>query len=188
MRLAGSGGREGLEVLAISRLALRCIPALLLLAATTACARDLPGRGAAGLDQGWVELDTAGESSIAESRDLDVGWRTIAEQTQASRSTLPVEFGTTSDVLRVITRLGTLESPTEPGLVLANVLSGSGAVPVASIRAEQVRRDTTTVDTVEVKVDPGPLQLYVVEAHGVTEWSIKVQAPLSAPLSLPTRR
>jgi hypothetical protein len=101
---------------------------------------------------------------------------------------VPVKFNTTSNVLRVITSLGTLESPTEAGLVLTNLLSGSGAVPVATVRAEQVRRDTTTADTIEVKVDPGPLQLYVVEAHGVTEWSVKVQAPLSAPLSLPTRR
>jgi hypothetical protein len=135
-----------------------------------------------------VELDTAGATPAGAAREPDAGWRTITEQTQASRSTVPVEFYTTSDVLHVITRLGTLESPTEPGLVLVNVLSGSGAVPVASVRAEQLRRDTTTVDTAEVKVDPGTLQLYVVEAHGVTEWSVKVQAPLSAPLPLPTRR
>lgn len=135
-----------------------------------------------------MELDTANASPLASVRDLDVGWKTIAEQAKDSRSTVPVEFSTTSNVLRVITRMGTLESPTEPGLLLTNILSGSGAVPVVTLRAEQVRRDTTIIDTVEVKVDPGPLQLYVVEAHGVTEWSIRVQAPLSAPLSVPSRR
>jgi hypothetical protein len=183
MRLSGFGV-EGWEVLASSRRALRRTPALLLLVATTACARDLPGRGGAGLEQGWVELDTAGASSVAGATDPDVEWRTVAEQTRSSRSTLPVEFSTNSHVLRVITHLGTLESPMAAGLVLVNLLSGSGAVPIATVRAEQARRDTTAVDTVEVKVDPGPLQLYVVEAHGVTEWSVKVQAPLS----LPTRR
>lgn len=135
-----------------------------------------------------MELDTAVATPDGPAREPDAGWRTVTEQTQTSRSTVPVRFYTTSDVLHVITKLGSLESPTEPGLVLLNLLSGTGAVSVASIRAEQLRRDTTTVDTTVVKVDPGTLQLYVAEAHGVTEWSVKVQAPLSAPLPLPTRK
>lgn len=184
MQLEVIGCGRGFDVLASSWRTRWCVPAVALILSVAGCSGDLPGHGAAEQDQGWVELDTMDASSLPSARDLGVGWRTIAEQTNASRSTVPVEFSTTSNVVRVITRMGTLESPTEPGRMLANVLSESGAVPVATIRAEQLRRDTTTVDTIEVQVDPGPLQLYVVDALGVTEWSIKVQAPLS----MPTRR
>jgi hypothetical protein len=52
--------------------------------------------------------------------------------------------------------------------------------------AEQLRGDRMNVDSAEVQVDLGPQQLYVAEAHGVAEWSVEVQAPLSVPHSLPT--
>jgi hypothetical protein len=187
MRREGTGRRTGARAVARSWRGLWCVPVLALVL-SAGCTGDLPGRGSSDQDDGWVELDTAEANPLAGGGALDVGWRTIAEQTQASRSTVPVEFSTTSDVLRIITRLGNLESPTEAGLVLANLLSRSGSVPVATVRVEQIRQDSATVDTVEVQVDPGPLQLYVVEAHGVADWSVRVQAPLSAPLAVPTRR
>lgn len=188
MRLEGIARGTGQRAVASPCLGAWRVTALALVLSAAACVRDLPGRGASEQDQGWVELDTAQATPLEATRDVDVGWRTIAEQTQVSRGTVPMEFSTTSNLLRIITRLGTLESPTQAGLVLANLLSASGSVPIATVRVEQFRRDTATIDTVQVQVDPGPLQLYVVEAHGVADWSVRVQAPLSAPLSVPTRR
>lgn len=117
----------------------------------------------------------AADSASTDSSAVPEVWVELARRDKESSSVRPERFQARSAELRVITRMGELISPLTPGLVVTNILSDRTSLPLASVRAEQNRPDSVTVDTTDVEVESGELYLFVAEHRGLKEWTVVVQ-------------
>jgi hypothetical protein len=144
---------------------------LVLLAGLAACSGEGRPR-----QPGRVRSDSAPSSISA-----PVQWTELAHLDHQRSSVLPTRFRSSTSELRVITRMGPTASPVSPGLIITNLLSESSALPLASVRAEQRRIDTVSVDTTEVAVPPGDLYLFIAQQRGLSSWAVTVQERRPAP-------
>lgn len=119
--------------------------------------------------------DVAAASDDSSAAPRDAVWRDLVVRHADAERVAPLAFRASSPELRVIVRMEELISPYTPGLVVANLLSDRSALPIASVRAEQLRTDTVIADTTEVQVEPGELYLFIAEHRGLQDWTVTVQ-------------
>lgn len=103
-------------------------------------------------------------------------WVTLLERERERRSSRPEPFTSTSTRLRVITTMGPNQTEYDAGFVVTNLLSDETTLPVASVRAQQIRLDSASVDTTEVNVPTtGKLYFFVAEHRRLADWRVSIQ-------------
>lgn len=137
----------------------------------TACS---PDRGRPPAEAAGTGADTAVTVASAPAA-AEEEWVDLVSRDDDSESVGPRTFRASTSSLRVITRMGSLLSPLAPGRVISNILSDASALPVASVRAEQLWADTVIADTTEIEAGPGELELFVAEHRGLQDWTVTVQ-------------
>jgi len=144
---------------------------LVLLAGLTACSGDGTPRRA-----NRARLNAARSDSSASVR-----WVELVRVDHQRSSVLPTRFHASAPELRIVTRMGPTASPVSQGLIITNVLSESSTLPLASVRAEQLRINQVSVDTTEVTVTPGNLYLFIAQQRGLSSWTVVVEERRSEP-------